>query len=106
MAMDIEMLLQENGHAVMGPACSVGHALRLLTSERPDVALLDFNIQGQTVIPVAERLRDLSVPFLLMSAHSPRHLSEYDALAAVRFVQKPYAEDDLLSALAQAVMPI
>jgi CheY-like chemotaxis protein len=56
-AMDLQHLLEQHGWRVLGPALAVEEALRLLDGETPDVALLDVNLRGATVIPVAEALR-------------------------------------------------
>ena len=53
-AMDLELLLQRHGWRVLGPATTLAEALRLLAAGRtPDVALLDLNLQGELVTPVA-----------------------------------------------------
>ncbi|MGN7871534.1 hypothetical protein [Paracoccus sp. 22332] len=40
-ALDVQMMLEDNGYAVLGPVGSVEGALRLLDDTRPDVAVLD-----------------------------------------------------------------
>ena len=67
-----DMLLEGHGYRVLGPASTVAEALRLLAAERPDVALLDVNLRGETVTPVAEALRTRGVPFVLASAYEAR----------------------------------
>ena len=74
-AMDLELLLRRHGWRVLGPAATVAEALRLLADERPDVALLDLNLQGELVTPVAEELRAQDVPFVLASAYDSRGLT-------------------------------
>lgn len=101
-AMDIETVLIEHGHLVLGPACSIVDALHLLDVECPDVALLDFNIHDQPVTPVAERLRDLGVPFIVTSSYDANELRKYDALTGAQFVKKPFDDHDLLLALTRA----
>ena len=44
-------------------AGGVKDALRILDSRRPDFALLDVNLGPETSLPVAERLRELQIPF-------------------------------------------
>jgi two-component system, response regulator PdtaR len=103
-AMDLELLLQEHGWRVLGPAATVDQALRLLASERPDVALLDINLRGELVTPVAEQLRARGVPFVVVSAYpSPGRMAA--ALAGAPAVGKPIDERRLLAALLQAVTP-
>ena len=104
-AMDLELLLQRHGWRVLGPATTLAEALRLLAAEQtPDVALLDLNLRGELVTPVAEQLRARGVPFVVVSAY--RHPGRMAAaLAGAPAVGKPIDERRLLAALRQAVTP-
>ena len=104
-AMDLEHLLQRHGWHVLGPAATVAEALRLLAGEQPDVALLDVNLRGEQVTPVAEELRARGVPFVLTSAYDSRWLRTVTALAEAPHLGKPTDARRLLAALAQAVAP-
>jgi DNA-binding response OmpR family regulator len=103
-ALDLEWLLERHGWLVLGPAASVAAALRLLErgEEPPDAALLDVNLRGELVTPVAERLRALGIPFVLASAYERVDLG-VPALAGVVNVGKPTDARRLLAALARAV---
>ena len=104
-AMDLELLLRRHGWRVLGPAATVDQALRLLLAgETPDVAVLDVNLRGEPVMPVAEALRARGVPFVLASAYD-RHGLAAAALARAPAIGKPTDERRLLLALAQAVAP-
>ena len=103
-AMDLERLLRRHGWRVLGPAATVDQALRLLLGETPDVALLDINLRGELVTPVAEELRARGVPFVLASAY-PSLSQAAAALAGAPNIGKPTGERRLLAALAQAVAP-
>ena len=102
-AMYLEVLLERHGWRVLGPAASVAEALRLLDDgSAPDVALLDVNLRGELVAPVAEALENRGVPFVLASAYDrPDRMAE--ALAGAANVGKPFDEERLLAALAHAV---
>lgn len=102
-AMDIEALLAANGHEVVGTAATVAAALRLLETLRPDVAVLDGNLRGEAVSPVAFRLQDLSVPFVLASAYSFSNVDGSEVLASAVNIGKPIREERLIEALHQAV---
>jgi two-component system, response regulator PdtaR len=104
-ALDLELLLRRHGWRVLGPAATVDQALRLLRDgETPDVALLDVNLRGELVTPVAEALRARGVPFVLASAyHVPAQAAA--ALAWAPNIGKPTGERRLLAALARAVAP-
>jgi CheY-like chemotaxis protein len=105
-AMTLELLLERHGWRVLGPAASVAEALRLLErgEPAPDAALLDINLHGAVVTPVAERLWALGIPFVLASAYDRVDLLA-PALAGVPNVGKPTNVRRLLAALAQARMP-
>ena len=103
-ALDLELLLRRHGWRVLGPAATVAAALRLLVGATPDVALLDVNLGGELVTPVAEELRARGVPFVLASAYD-RHGLTAAALAGALNVGKPTDERRLLAALARAVAP-
>ncbi len=72
-------LLQERGAVVLGPASSVESAISLLAQgQRPDVALLDVNVGGTAIDPVADQLAQWNVPFMFTSGYDrdlipPRH---------------------------------
>ena len=102
-ATDLEHLLGRAGWRVLGPAATVAGALRLLDgTTTPDVALLDVNLHGEMVTPVAAALRSRGVPFVLASAYDePQLLAE--ALAGVPNVGKPFDPRQLLAALTQAM---
>jgi hypothetical protein len=52
---------------VLGPAPSVRAALDLLETETTDVALLDENLAGVSVVPVAEVLTRRNITFAVVS---------------------------------------
>jgi CheY-like chemotaxis protein len=104
-ALDLELLLRRHGWRVLGPAATVAAALRLLRQgDTPDVALLDVNLRGEPVTPVAEELRARGVPFVLASAYD-RLGPAAAALAGALNVGKPTDERRLLAALARAAAP-
>jgi DNA-binding LytR/AlgR family response regulator len=55
---------------VVGPAGSVEDALRLIDAgERIDAAVLDINLRGERVYPVAEALGEKAVPFVFATGY-------------------------------------
>ncbi len=101
-AMDIEMMIEEHGYDVLGPANSVDRALKLLEKTRPDVGLLDANLNGETIVPVARRLRSLNIPFALISAYESLDFLESADLTDVENIGKPFNEYRLLTGLKRA----
>jgi two-component SAPR family response regulator len=98
-ALDIQAMLKSNGYRVLGPAGTVDAALRLLAHEQPDLAVLDVNLNGHPVVPVARRLRSLEIPFVLVSAYVSFDFDDSEVLAEVENVGKPFTERQLLAAL-------
>lgn len=104
-AMDLQMILELNGYDVIGPVASIAAALNLLEGEQPDVAVLDVNLRGQPVVPVAERLQRMRVPFVLASAYSSFDFEGHEVLEGAENVRKPISKRHLLEALGRAVGP-
>ncbi|WP_145106788.1 response regulator [Cereibacter sediminicola] len=98
-AFDMQMMLEEAGHSVIGPVATVAEALRLLDGHRPDAATLDLNLRGQLVVPVAQRLQSLNIPFVLASAYMTREFDGSEVLAEAENIGKPIQKRRLLEAL-------
>ncbi len=63
-------VLEGLGCEIVGPAPRVGEALDLARTEMLDAAILDINLAGEMVWPVAAELKSKNVPFLFLSAYS------------------------------------
>ena len=86
------------GAEVIGPACSLDEALRLTEAAAADgglsAAVLDINLAGEAVWPVADRLAALGVPFVFSTGYENDRNAKHHA-EAPRFV-KPFELDVLL----------
>ncbi|WP_376091589.1 response regulator [Roseomonas sp. CCTCC AB2023176] len=96
-AMLVEDTLLDAGAAVVGPVATVSEALAALRNDKPDVAVLDLNLAGETSEPVADALKQMGIPFVVASGYGaaglpPRHQD-------VPVLAKPYAPEDLTAAL-------
>lgn len=65
----LESLLEGLGCRVVGVASSLGDALRLAETPGIDIALLDVNVGGEPVYPVAERLAERGVPIVFSTGY-------------------------------------
>lgn len=66
----LEDAFREQGASVLGPVGTMDDALVLLESGEPvDVAVLDVNLGGEPVFPLADRLIDRDVPFVFTSGY-------------------------------------
>ena len=86
--------LESIGCEVVGPAARLAPALALAQSETLDAAVLDINIAGEMIWPVAERLRDRGIPYLFLSAY-PGTKFVPAMFATVPYLPKPLECGDL-----------
>jgi DNA-binding response OmpR family regulator len=61
--------LQEFGYDVLGPFPTVAWAMEAVRSESFDGAILDINLRGELVYPLAEELARQGIPFLFLSGY-------------------------------------
>ncbi len=73
-AMMMADMLTEFDLDVLGPFSTVDKAMSAMDQASVQVALLDVNLAGEMVYPVASRLRELGVPFIFMTGYSPESL--------------------------------
>jgi CheY-like chemotaxis protein len=60
------------GATVLGPAANVPDALTLVHEGRAiDAAVLDVNLHGEVVFPVADALAERGVPFVFATGYDP-----------------------------------
>jgi CheY-like chemotaxis protein len=92
-ALMIEDMLEELGLKVVASAAHLTKACELATSGSFDLALLDINLGGEFVFPVARILRDRKIPFLFSTGYGGPSLNEEfrDAPA----IGKPFSIDQL-----------
>ena len=90
-AMMLEDFIESLGHDVRGPCESVAEALAMVEVDGFDLAILDVNLKGESVWPVAAALRAKGVPFVLASGgHVEPPPAEF---ADTAMIEKPYTID-------------
>ena len=91
-------LLEDVGCVIVGPAARLAAAKQLVQSDSIDAAILDIDIHGEMIWPVAKELARRGVPFLFLSAYA--QLNTIPPLfAAVPCLDKPLEKDRLLHQL-------
>lgn len=101
-AMLLETILEDMGCAPVGPASSVDEGVRLVHSEAGlSCALLDVNVAGTTVFPVAEALKARGVPFVFSTGYGEGGLP--DEWRGHPTIQKPFTEETVRDALFTAM---
>lgn len=101
MAMLIEDMLEEIGCRLAGSASTVADALRLTRQDGVDVAVLDVNVAGENIQPVAAALADAGVPFIFSTGYGPAGLDSRWRERPV--LAKPFLAEDLRGALLRAI---
>jgi DNA-binding response OmpR family regulator len=100
-AMMLEDFLESLGHNVAGSCDSVGDALLAVEKGGFDIAILDVNLKGENVWPVATRLRENNIPFVIASGgHVDPPPAEFES---VPLIEKPYTVDRVTPAIDAAL---
>jgi CheY-like chemotaxis protein len=102
-AMEVEDMLLELGCEVVATASTVDRALAHVRRGGIDGALLDFNLHGDSVLPVAEELAEAAVPFILVTGY-PRRESDPPLLREARRVGKPFSLSGLSAAIGETLI--
>lgn len=97
-AMLLEAMFEDMGCLLVGPFATVAQALDALDQTPPDAALLDVNVSGEAVFPVAERLTAMGAPFAFCTGYGEAGLP--DAWRGTPTLQKPFTEAAVADTLA------
>lgn len=89
----LEDMLDDLGYTIAAAVGRVDEAVKVARTGVFDVAILDVNLNGQSVSPVAEILAERGVPFIFATGYGERGLPE-------RFtdrptLQKPFQQENL-----------
>lgn len=91
-------MLEHIGRRPLGPAASVESAMTFIESDRPACALLDEDLMGRSVAPVARSLHELGIPFAIVSGFS-ESISDDPVTCAAPRVLKPLTYSALFAIL-------
>ncbi len=83
----IEEMLEQLGAASIRHAARLEAGLALVEEKLPAAAILDVNIAGETVFPLAEKLQAAGVPFVFITGYGRDGLHGH--WAAWEVLQKP-----------------
>jgi len=91
----IETILNDAGFDVV-VANSIEEAMAALDQGSMSAAILDLNLKGKKVFPVADRLVELRTPFVFATGGGGRDIENYPGRP---WVGKPFQESELLAAV-------
>jgi len=97
-AMTLENILRNEGCVIIGAIPRVEPALKAAREEPLDAAVLDINLAGERVDPIAKALAERKIPFLFTTGYNrsmlPAEYADRPSLA------KPFRPPQLINALA------
>jgi DNA-binding response OmpR family regulator len=97
----LEDVLTSTGCVVLGPVPRLADALDVAAKEHCDVAVLDVNLAGESVYPVAAVLSERNVPLVFVTGYG------YDAIpreyAGQPRIAKPFSAEQLSGAISRGL---
>ena len=86
-AMVLEEQLEELGLSIVATCATVSEAMKAIDETSPGAAILDVNLGGQLVYPVADRLSALGTPFVFVTGYGRESIDRRFSSAVV--LEKP-----------------
>lgn len=105
-SMEISDLLEDLGYEVLNTVTNYNDAVSCLKSEKPDIALLDIQLEGEKDgIDLAHYIKEnINIPFIfLTSLADPRTINHAKILNPNAYLVKPFSQDDLYTSIELAV---
>lgn len=100
-AMLVEQMLEELECVVVASVARLATACEVANRVAIDLAILDVNLAGERVFPVAEILQARQIPFLFSTGYGPSGLPNEFAHRPV--LHKPFSENELQLKIALAL---
>src|SRR3981189_3625688 len=97
----LEDMLGELGYTIAAEAARLDEALDAAKNGQFDLAILDVNLNGQTIAPVAEALAARGTPFVFATGYGERGLPE--PYRDRPMLKKPFQMDGLKEMLQNAL---
>ena len=88
----LQHFLEDRGVTVVGPAYSIDEALKLLKDAVFDAAILDVNVRGVRIDPVALLLSERCIRFALATGYGKEVVA---AWSDAPLLAKPYCQADV-----------
>lgn len=104
-ALQLEDMLADLGCAIIGPASRVCQALDLLGGQRVDAAVLDLNVAGELVYPVADALASRGLPYIFATGANGATglIGPYRSRPVL---QKPFLQSQLRKAMLDSLVDV
>lgn len=90
---DLEVILAEQGCAVVGPAGELKTAVDLVRKRKIDIALIDYVLGEITAAPLAKLLDEKGIPYALCTGASGA-MTSFD-FPNTPILEKPFQPEDI-----------
>ena len=97
-------MLEELGYSVAAEAGEINEAIRLAGSTEFDIAILDVNVNGKVISPVAEVLAARGKPFIFATGYGAQGLPEDFRNRPT--LQKPFQMETLAQVLSSTLKSV
>jgi DNA-binding response OmpR family regulator len=95
-------VLREFGAEIVGPAATLQEALLLARTKEPHCAVLDIDLNGDMVFPVADELAEQGTPFVFLSGYTSEYIpTRY--LKVARY-EKPFKNVPIIQELSRLLV--
>ncbi|MDB5485556.1 MAG: hypothetical protein JWR73_1424 [Tardiphaga sp.] len=94
-------MLEELGYSVAAEAGELADAIRLAETTEFDIAILDVNVNGKVISPVADVIQKRGRPFIFATGYGAQGLPE--EFRDRPTLQKPFQMDTLAKVLESAL---
>jgi CheY-like chemotaxis protein len=92
-SMLLEDMLMDFGCEIVGPAARLNAAIEMANGEAFDIAILDVNLAGDPIYPVADILTERDLPFVFSTGYGGAGIK--DPYRDRPVVQKPFGQQEL-----------
>jgi DNA-binding response OmpR family regulator len=98
-AAEIRLCLTRAGFSEIEHAATEDEALKHISDNRWDAAVVDANLDGRRIDAVADALFERGIPFVIVTGYDRRNLPE--RLGSVAVVEKPFRSKTLVDAMSR-----
>jgi PAS domain S-box-containing protein len=102
LALELDEVFSSAGSKVIGPFANLAKATQAARGEPIDVAILDTNLNGEMVYPLAEELATRGIPFLFLTGYDASNLP--DRFRSISRVSKPFDRANLVQQVQTAMI--
>jgi CheY-like chemotaxis protein len=100
-AEDVRRAVESAAGSVLGPASSIEQALWWIKRHQPDCGILDVGIGPLTTTPVAQRLNELKVPYIVATGFSREVIPP--PLRSAPYLAKPFLREQLIESVLRSM---